>query len=386
MRYDQAIMLARDDDDAGILVALSTLATLLVALLLLGLVSIWGGSFAKLLNTPTLVPWLWAVPLATVVLGLGQTFRVWLSRGRQYKEVSLARLGQSSVDAAGQVFGGVLSGGSASLLAAHLAGAATHTGVLLVASHRAFRLKEAVSNWRSLVQYAVRFHKFPLFLVPGGVIVGLGNQGFVLLVAIFFGPTTSGLFFLTHRVLALPTSVMAHSISTAFYERLSTIRREGGNEVRLIARVFLTLFMISIIPMGLVGVFGPLCCRTVFGAAWEGTGYFARAMFPNYLLMLCVTPLTQSFSAYERQECGLAWQTAFLVAATLALWLGNLVGGPMGAFAAYGLAGALMYALVLVLALRWAGCPVAKIPVVLVAETAVLLGPFVGRGEPAKQG
>ena len=375
LNYAQAIILPKRDADAVELATLSVVVSIGIALVFGVIITIWGRSLAPFLNLPELASWLWTIPPLIVLAGIFQASQMLHSRRKTFASISVAKLSQSTAVATTQIgFGATFAPGVWGLLTGYIVGLITQATILVGVTKTAWlELFSVKGKVRQLWGQAKRHRKFALFSTPGSMAINMGTQGFVLVVAFLFDSATAGLFFITHRVLSLPVSLISQSMSPAFYEQLVTIRREGGDETGSIVQTFLVLLALALVPTILLAVLAPWLFGMVFGEEWVQAGQFARAMLCKYVMLFCVFPITQVFFVYEKQHYGMAWHMGFLFVTVAATCVCATLGGPMAGVVGYAVSGAMMYVLVLVVALNWSGCPLRGIPSAFLAAARRLV-------------
>lgn len=373
LRYEQAIMLA-EEHEVQILVTLSLGIMGAITALLACLVAFWGQNILQAIGIPQLSGWLWLLPIVAFTLGLFQVLQVLLSREKSFSSQSTSRIAKASTEASSQIGWAVVFGASATgLITGHVAGILLQTCILARASKLTlYKILSEKQSIKSTWLIAKKYSNFPIYAVPSGIVGVFGQQGFTLILAIILGPNIAGLFYLAHRVLALPTSLISQSLGPTFYQRLSVKKGNSAEEQSFIATVFVSLLILGVIPIALLVIFAPSLFNFCFGPTWESSGNIVRSIWPVYLMMFCAIPITQTFYIYEKQAAGFLWQTASVTIRILVVYFVNELGGMDLAFLAYGLTGALMYSLVILMSLGWAGCRMTELPHVLLSAAAKL--------------
>jgi O-antigen/teichoic acid export membrane protein len=316
------------------------------------------------------------IPVATLALGIFQILQVVLSRQQRYACQSSARIAKTVTESLTQLGAAIVAGVSPmGLVVGVVVGLVMQAALLLRATGlRLASLLEPVTGHRSVSRVAARHRNFPLFAVPSGVINIVGNHGFTLILVPIVGIESAGLFYLAHRVLALPTSLISQSLGPVFYQRLSAKRGDRCDEQLFITTVFVGLLAVGatvLIPVALVG---PWAFELCFGPGWAESGQIVRAVWPSYLLMFAGLPITHAFYVYEKQKVNLFWQVAILALRIGGVYVAHAWGGFYCAMLAYGIVGVVHYTAVLVLSLRWAGCSFVELPVAMVNAVSKLAG------------
>jgi O-antigen/teichoic acid export membrane protein len=376
-RYEQAIMVTSSDREAASVWRLAVGINLLMVILSTVVVLTIGRPLAEAFGRPAVADWLWAVPLLLLLAGAYQTLRLWVGRQRRFGTIAAGRVSRGGIsNAAPILLASFLGASAAGLIGGYLTGLAAEVVVLLIQATRSSGQRPSVrgasSDARSV---AVRYRKFPLFAVPGTLSNLLAIEAPTLLLAAFFSPAEVGLYWLSYRLLALPTSLAGEAVSTVFYQRLSAMRASGRPGAALTTQVFVLLLCVGLIPMAVIGIAAPTAFGMIFGSAWEAAGHYARALVPAQLMLFVAYPLTQAFFVYEKQEAGLLWNIGFLTMSAASFAGGAYFSGALAAVQWYSLGSVLMYGLVAVMAFSWSGGRLREVPSYLAQGLHGVLGP-----------
>ncbi|MCH2203374.1 MAG: oligosaccharide flippase family protein [Fuerstiella sp.] len=383
LQYSQAIMLADNDVEASETLQLSLLIALITTVLLLLGVALCRTPLAAFAGAPQIASWLWTIPILAFLTGMTQALQVWLSRQKTFSPLAGGRASQTLVTVSVQgVWGYMRPGVPWGLLLGYLWGLASMVGVLLYGARGSVSpvvrsIREI--RWTRLLALAKRWRKFPLFSTPGSLAAGFTNDGFVLVISAVSNPAGAGAFYLMHRTLCLPISLVSQSIGPAIYQRLNAARQHGHDEAAIIAQIFTGLFVVGMLPFGIVAFMGPWLYGIVFGLAWTEAGIYARWGCVAYLMKFCVIPLTQGFYVYEKQEFGCAWQCVGCALAITSGVAAAYFGTVEHAVIAFAASNTIMCGIALTMVLRWAGISPGSIPGTLVAAAVALPSQFLKR-------
>ena len=108
-RYELAVMLPENEDDAINLVALSIVIALTLTLISLILILIFNQQIAKILGNPKIDNWLYFIPVAVMLTGVYQTLYYWNNRNKKYQLLALSRVTQNGTISITQTLLGYLS-------------------------------------------------------------------------------------------------------------------------------------------------------------------------------------------------------------------------------------------------------------------------------------
>jgi lipopolysaccharide exporter len=363
-RYEQALILPAEDEAAAPILRLALVTTGIMLLVSLVLVLSAGPRLVAIFGRPAARDWLWVVPVLLPIAGLYQALRVALCRSRRFGSVALGRVARAGVGGAVQIgIGWLIAPGVLGLVGGYFLGLALESLVLLGAAKQLLEAGLGSGGGvRELKLLALRYRKFPLFAVPGALSNLLALELPTLLLAFVFTPADVGFYWLSNRLLIVPSALFGETTGAVLSQRLAAMRARGESGAALTTRLFTCLLVLALVPMGVLGVVAPGLFGLVFGPDWSEAGQYARALVPAQLMLFAALPLTQAFFVYEKQELGLLWNLAFLAVSVASFALGAVLGGAAGAVQAYSLGSALMYVVVVILAFVWSGGSLRQIP------------------------
>lgn len=317
-RYEFALPLARDDEEA---VALRALALwLLAGVTLLSAVGGVGWAMAAGQGWP-----LW-LPLAVLALGAVSLATLAATRAQRFKALAAGRVLQHGGGALAQAAAGVAQAGVAGLIVAPLLAAAATAALLRL------RLRGWLSVSRTRLLGVARRHKeFPLLNTPHAFAGALQDTLAVSLVAATLGPAAAGFWGLTLRYLKAPATLVGGAVSQALYPRLAAgqgrATAAGRADVR---RVMLALAAVAAPLVAAVWVAAPWAFARVFGPQWQAAGDLARALAVYIGVHFVASPLGVVTMAWNAQawalKLALVGQGVFVLSLAAGLAWGGLRG------------------------------------------------------------
>ncbi|MDO8119917.1 oligosaccharide flippase family protein [Isoptericola sp. b490] len=347
LRFEFAIPLPRKERDAQALVALG-LASTLVTLAVTGtLVAVAGDWFAAKFSERDLMPWLWAVPVISALMGVYLVLNQLAIRHRRYGAIGRRNILQSTAMVATQVGAGVAGLTTAGLIAGLAVGQATSALSLFRGSKILTSDAREGRSFASLRAMARRYRRFPLVLAPSGLLNVAGLQLPVILIAYWYGSSVAGWMGLTQRVLSLPVTLIGTAIAQVY---LGELARAAHDDLERARRLFISaskrLLAVGAAAALVIIVLGPTLFSFVFGAEWKTSGEFARALAVGLAAQLLAAPVSQTLIVFERQLLQLAWDAGRLILIVAAVGGTYLAGGSaLAALWAYGIAAASAYAI-----------------------------------------
>ena len=335
-RYEFALPMARDEDEAAVLLALCARIGLLVLVLSVPL--------AALLNMTGHLPLPWLLPLAVAAAGALQLLIMWSNRAQRFRALAISRVLQYGGAALFQVaLGGALWWSARQPAGAEAAWALVIAPVLAGVLAALVLVQPApAGGWRALLparahpgmqqamrQVAVKFRDFPLLNTPHAFLGALQDALAVAMLVAFSGHAAAGFWGLGLRYLKAPATLVGSAVSQALYPRLEGA--QPADAQRAVRQIMALLGVVALGLMLVLMVAGPWLFRLVFGAAWQEAGELARALAPYIAVHFVAAPLAVVTMAWKAQRWALllsiVGQIVFLIALMLGLKFGGLIGG-----------------------------------------------------------
>lgn len=355
-RYEMAIMLPREEEDAANLFALALVVAIGLSVLALGVIAAFGQSLAQMLHCPSLSFWLWFLPVGYLFAGLSMTLNYWHTRKKKYFGLAAARVSQSVGTVGVQTGAGLTATtGAGGLIAGELMGQAVGIGVLGLDLVR----RDGKVIWQSLHpkkmgELAKNYHRFPAYDVAA-VLANTGSHFLpFLLLNQFFDAFVVGSFYLAYRVINWPLNLIGTSVSQVFYQKYEEKRQES-EKLKFLQQLIKILAILALLPALVLFISAPYLFQVIFGPQWLTAGEFVRILAPLLFIRFIVGPLSSVFWSEGRNAWFLFCQLLLLCTTVAAFLVGGILGKVNLALIFYSGANCLVYILIILLALKFAG-------------------------------
>ena len=317
LRYELAITLPENDQEAANIVALCLLVVLLMTVLTAILVFFFGQYWVQLLDAPVLAPYTALLPIGVLLTGSFSVFNFWAIRTKHFENIAKTKFWQSLVTLAIQL--GAFRVGFFALLIGQITGQSS--GTIRLGKAALIRSEFKTISWQGIKKVAKRYRNFPLYASWSGIINTLGHQVLPLLLAAFFSVGVTGLYVLAHRILMMPVSLVSSAIGNVFLAHASEARWD--NKLPLLFRKTLDLLMQVAMPPALLFIFvAPNLFEVVFGAEWRQAGEYAQLLVFGIFAAFVVSPLSSIFTIIEKQGIGLLLQCLLFISRLAAILIG----------------------------------------------------------------
>lgn len=330
-RYELAVMLPSEEDDAAHLVALALLIAAGISFFALAAVVVFGEQIARFLGAQSARGALYAVPLMAFLLGAYQTLSNLASRRRRYGVLAASRISKTAAGSLTQVVVGVIKAGPFGLVSGSIFGQGI-SSVLLLSRLSVDRSRRIASpNWAGMKRQARRFEKFPTRNSLHALADVLRSNGAVVIVGHLLAAAVVGQYQLMLRVVALPSSVLGNAVSQVFYQEATQRYRQGLNLRPALRKILLAMTALVLPPAVILALYGERIFVLVFGPEWGMAGQLTAAIAPYMVFHFAVAPITYIPMITDRQGTALLFSLfgnlAFLAFVAYGGVSGDLVNG-----------------------------------------------------------
>ena len=346
MRYELAIVLPDEDEDAANLLALSLGFTILMALLTVPLSIFAGPTILGWVRMPSLAPYMWLVPVVVLINGVFNSLNYWNTRTKHFTRLSISRVAGSLSATSGTVgaaLGGYATGGA--MIGAQAAGqgiATTVLGAQIWRDDHQFILSHL--SCARMLRALKRYRKFALIDSWAGLLNMLSLQLPVLLLGAFFSPVIVGLYAFGNRLLSLPMGLLGTAIGQAFFQRAS-VAKTGGGLAELVSKTIQQLFLIGFYPFMLLVLISPHLFVLLFGKEWQTAGVYVQILAPWLLFQFIYSPISCLYWIFDKQEINVLFNVILTATRFLSLLTGGLMHNIELALALFTASGILVYSI-----------------------------------------
>ena len=320
LRYEQAIVLPRDESRAAGAARLSVLILgVSVAILGLCILTVNAVGVADL-ALGAMRDQVFLLPLAVLLAGLVALGASWRIRRKNFRTVATAGVVGALASGGTRIASGAALGSSAvALIAGALVGYAGQVVVLWRRSGLRSAIRFDPEAQLGTAEIAREYHQFPMHATPTTLINHISQALPVVALAYLFPPAVVGVYALAERALRAPINVLAESARRVFYQRGSELYNAGRSLRSSFAKVTLGLVAIGAGTALVIAYWGEALFSFVFGAEWTAAGRFAATMIPWLLTALAMPPANVVFTVYRQQGVWLLLQVGLTVGRIAAL-------------------------------------------------------------------
>ena len=291
-KYELAVMMPREDHAGLNLTGLSALISICVSLFLFLLVWLLNQPITRMLGNEQISPWLYLVPLSTLLNGFYQGLNYWSNRKKRFRTMTVASLGQSLTNSSVKVGAGYLFAGPFGLIVGSVLGQITGFVTFLLNFLKHDRDKLPSINQKDMGSLAREYYRFPKYNMLHGVINNFSGSLPVFILTSWFSSEAAGLYAFGYTIIFRPMSMVTNAFSQVFSQRVITKENEGQEILPDVKRLLVKMFQFSFIPFGIVAIFAPQIFKFVFGPEWETAGTYTRILTPWLYMVFLSAPFS----------------------------------------------------------------------------------------------
>ena len=338
-RYELAIMLPEDDEDAINLLVLSVGIAIFVSCLCALVIGVFNTQITDLLNNQEISIWLYWIPLAVLLTGIYQALNYWSARKKHYGRLSMSRLTQSVSTASVNLAMGFSKIGVGGLILGNIVGQSFATGVVGWKVWRDDKNKLELISKKSMRKNAKKYRNFPLVNTFHAFLDALQTSGIVFLIAAYYGSAVLGLYSFVIRLLKMPLNLIGSSVSQVFYQEASEIYNQKGNLHYLLRITMMRLGLAGLPILIFILLFAPDVFGIFFGADWVKAGVYAQILSPWIFFNFIVSPISGIYLIVGKQKQAILFGVIDAVLKLLSVAYGVYCKDPIMGFYAMTVAG-----------------------------------------------
>ena len=314
LRYELALPIASNNEDAVALVVLGFTFTLITSLLVWIILLIVWEPIELTFDLEPLRAYKWMIPVGIASIGIFNILTLWGTREQMYGLLARSKLTQGMGIVSTQIGIGLLATGGLGLIAGDVFGrllAALYLGRQIGGKH--------VRKIRSLDYHAfksvlVRFRRFPLLSAPASFFNVLGLRLPVVLVAGFYGIEAAGWLMLSQMLVGGPMTLIGQSVSRVYSGELGHRRRENPASMEsLFLKMTSKLALYCTLPILLLAIVAPMAFEWIFGQNWYTAGLYTRLLALMLIAQIIVSPVASTLTLLERQDLQLMWDVVRVI-------------------------------------------------------------------------
>ncbi len=315
-RYELAIILPKKDKEAANVLFLSVFLNLSFNLILLLAIIIWKDKFAQFLNlSDKFGNYLFFVPVTTFLLSSYQSINYWLIRKKRFTPISVNKFIRRGFEGIAQV-------GLKFVKVPHFL---VYGDVL---GHIANLFSGIRQSWRSglttnllstsKVKYVFfKYNDYPKYNLLPGVMSACSTLLPAIFINKFFSLENAGYMDLSRMLLSIPLALISISVSSVLLQRTSEKIKNGESILKDLLSVFSIIFVIGLLEIIIIIIFGVELFEFIFGTEWSFSGTISKFLVWSFSLNFIVNSFNSIFISLNKIKLLSFWQLFYFTSILL---------------------------------------------------------------------
>lgn len=321
-RYDAAIMLAESERDAVNIFAAALLIISLFSLVVFIFIVVFYTFLMSITAVKSIGIYLYFVPFMIFLVSMYQLLYNWMNREKQYKQLALAKVGQTASTAFVNISMGLKAFHAFGLILGQIFGQFIATIYLFIKGNKQIVWQDI--NLVNMKEQLSKYSNFPKYDISASFLNVFSLQLPIFLLGFLFSPAIVGFFALSRRIIGLPVVVLSSSITTVFKQRAASDYNKYGNCSNIYNKTFRSLILISILPTIFLFLFAPELFLFIFGEKWLEAGKYTQILIPMFFLRFVSSPLSYIFYITRNQKLNMIGQGFLVFLSVIGLYAGYL--------------------------------------------------------------
>lgn len=321
-RYEFAIMLPKEDEDAINILSLSALIAFVFSFLLFVVLYFFHVPILSLINSESIGNWYLLLAPTVLLIGLYQSLNYWFNRKGDYLNLTYSRVARTSNSSLFSLIFGFTKMVGNGLILADTIGQAIATGFFYYRFLKKYNHFRQQISWTKMKEMAKRYVHFPKYNILSGFLQNASVYAPSILLTSFFGNTVVGFYVLSFRVVSAPGAVIARAFGDVFRQQATEEFNKSGNCKNVFIKTFKKLLILSVIPFILLFFFAPMAFEFIFGSEWRQAGIYTQIMLLMFFLQFTVSPLSNMFIIAEKQGQEMYLQVFLFISVLISFYIG----------------------------------------------------------------
>lgn len=331
LTYPVAIVIPESDREALNIVRLSIYIGVLMSIIGVICMCLFGTEVLSVLSASEVLEFKYFIPITMLISVISAVTTQWLIRKKAFTLTAKVTAFQSLVISGLKVCFGFINPSAIVLIVINSLGGLLGSSVMLMVMRNINKNKaehiETTDKYKisGVWEVAKKHSDFPLLRTPQVLLNAFSHSLPVMLLAIYFGPSTVGYYSIANTVMAMPILLIGGSVMQVFYPRINEAIRKKENVRELILKTTAGLAISGALPFLTIIIAGPTIFSFVFGETWRVAGVYAQWLSVWLFFQYINKPAVSAIPALRLQKGLLIYELFSTGSKVIALYLGYMV-------------------------------------------------------------
>ena len=319
LRYDQAIVLPKKDEDANSLMVLSMIISLVFGMAVFLFMIAFEQHILSFLDLgPESALVIYIAPISLTLIGSYHAVNFKLIRHKEFKKSSANKVFRRSFEGAFQLGCSKFYNFSGLLIVGDIIGNMANLFIGLF-QLRKLSLGLRSINLESIKKVAKDQIEFPKFNTIPTLLNSIGLFIPVIIINKFFSEGDTGQLDLSRQVLAIPLSLISMSLAQVITQKAAESKNENRSIKKEVNQIIIGLVGAVIVGVIVMELFSVEIFSFVFGPQWSMAGEITQVLLFSYAIKFVVSPLSSLLTVFKKLKLMAVWQFVYFFLIVL-LW------------------------------------------------------------------
>lgn len=341
-KYEQAIMLPKNNRDAMSIVWLVLGISLVVSFVTLVLVLVFNQPFTRALGNPLISSWLLFLPASLMLHGIYQSATFYANRNKHFGLMATTTVVQYTVMNAFRLAAGWLRTAFNGLIAGQLLSQLSAALIMAIGEKKHLSTAATRPSVMEIRNQAKIYAVYPKYNMPLNFTNNLSGSLPIFLLTWGFSPAMAGLYAFGFNFVFRPISLFSLSAMQVLSQKIIDDHHHQRHIYPSLKRLLKRLLMIIGLPMLVMATGAPTIFEVVFSGDYRMAGTILQILSPYLLLVFMTSPLSFIPELFFRQKKAMIIDMIYLVLRAAALLTGIFVGSILLSMALFAVVSALV--------------------------------------------
>jgi|GEM_PF-1201625 len=320
MRYEQAILLPRQEEKAFTLSCISLRILAGVAALSFLVIFITMILPLESVAQYDLMLWLVMLPLFLFITGVANILLSWSTRLGLFSNIAAADITMPLGTSGTRIGIGLIFGSSVlGLLLGTMTGYIARVYMLWkdLKGREGFEQNACRQSIDTTRQVMSEYRDFPFYFAPTDLIREFKENIPLFAVIMIFSAQAAGFYAMASRLLRIPVTIVSLPIRRVYMQRAAQSINKGISFQRLFLKATGLLFCLGLFPFILLAIYGTDIFSLVLGAKWEGAGVYAEIISIWLFSIFILAPSSATFMMLRKRRTWLFFQLTGVIVSIL---------------------------------------------------------------------
>lgn len=307
LRFEIAIPIPENNNEAIHLVLLALLSNLIISLLIGLIIWIFHLDIIFILRQPDFVGLIWLVPIGIFFSGSYNSLQYWTTRKKNFPLIAKTRMVQSISGVSIQIIMGLMGFSVLGLIVGQIVKVSSGIKSLALGFYKEAYNPIRSLNLKVLKQVFKKNNKFPKYSALEALANSAAIQLPIILIAALALDAEAGYLILAMQIMAIPLGFIGGAVAQVYLAHASE-KYNQGELTQYTYKCMFQLIKIGVIPLFVICLLAPSIVPLIFGEAWQRTGEMMLWMLPWFVMQFLVSPISMSLHITGNQKVALLLQ------------------------------------------------------------------------------